>query len=499
MSALNEQLRYFKMVEIKINGKNTTVKNGTTLIEVARGMGYKIPSLCYLEDLEHFTSCMLCVVYDKSTGKLIPSCSSGVIEGMDIDTEGPEVVKARQRALELLLSEHVGDCEAPCRRGCPAEVNIPLVFRHFESGNSAEAVSLLRDYLPFPYTICSQCPATCEKVCRRAKKDSAVEIKDINRELSINSDSEMKLPEAEKENIAIIGAGIAGLSAAWFLRNRSYKVTVFEKSDTVADSLRAECRNEDLQIFENELKVLTDSVEVLTGKDIEITRAAELLKDYRAVIIATGKKEDIADHEAVFLCGSSNKPVKLLPGAVNSGRITADEVDTWIRGASSEYKPVFDSKITKPEESEVEHLIDSSDAFRTSGETGTGSLEEKTSRCMHCECLRQSSCSLRYYADEYSIRSIKYRADERHEIHRNTEHPDIVFEAGKCIRCGICVRLTDKKKENTGVTFKGRGYETVIASSLGRTLDTAITESLPEILRYCPTGAFSYRNEGVKK
>src|SRR5690606_6148637 len=103
-----------KMIKLKINHTEIAVEPGSTILQAAQKMGIEIPTMCHNEEVEHFTSCMICLVKNQQNGKLVPSCSLQVHEGMDIITLDNEIREARQTGLELLLSDHVGDCEAPC-------------------------------------------------------------------------------------------------------------------------------------------------------------------------------------------------------------------------------------------------------------------------------------------------------------------------------------------------------------------------------------------------
>ena len=122
------------MVQIKINGQEIIAEEGISVLKAANIAGFTIPSLCYNEELGHFTSCMLCLVKDNANGRLFPSCSVKATEGMSISTEDEEIREARQTGLELLLSEHVGDCQGPCQVACPAHMDIPGMNRLIESG-----------------------------------------------------------------------------------------------------------------------------------------------------------------------------------------------------------------------------------------------------------------------------------------------------------------------------------------------------------------------------
>jgi ferredoxin len=118
-------------------------------------------------------------VKEKRSGKFLPSCVSLAGEGMDIDASGPEVVALRKSSLELLLSEHRAECEAPCHVVCPAGYNIPLMNRYLAGGNIDEAISLARSEQTGSELRCFTCAAYCENACRRKKIDNQISIKNL--------------------------------------------------------------------------------------------------------------------------------------------------------------------------------------------------------------------------------------------------------------------------------------------------------------------------------
>jgi len=117
-----------EMISFSLNGKNIEVPSDSTVLQIARQHGLEIPTMCHLEGHDLFPSCMVCVVKDNRNGRLFPSCTTIVQEGMEVITNDEEVFEARKTGLELLLSDHVGDCEAPCQTNCPAYMDIPLIY-----------------------------------------------------------------------------------------------------------------------------------------------------------------------------------------------------------------------------------------------------------------------------------------------------------------------------------------------------------------------------------
>ena len=109
------------MVNLKINDIPVTVPEGTTVLEAARAAGFKIPSLCYLKDVNEIGSCRICVVEVKGARSLMASCVYPVSEGMEVYTNTPKVRHSRQLSLELILSNHRMDC-LTCARNAHCEL-----------------------------------------------------------------------------------------------------------------------------------------------------------------------------------------------------------------------------------------------------------------------------------------------------------------------------------------------------------------------------------------
>ncbi len=139
-------------------------------------LGIDIPALCFLEGCEPSTSCLCCLVKVNGNCRLVPSCATIAEEGVKVESETPEVHSARRKALELLLSDHLGDCVAPCYLACPAEMDIPQMLRQISSGDLRGAIATVKHDIALPAVLGRICPAPCEKICRRHDLDAAVAI-----------------------------------------------------------------------------------------------------------------------------------------------------------------------------------------------------------------------------------------------------------------------------------------------------------------------------------
>ena len=209
------------MINLTIDGRSIQVPEGTTILEAAESLDIKIPTLCFLKDILPITSCMLCVVKIEGRRNLLPACATRAEEGMVVFSDDPDVIFARRTALELLLSDHVGDCMGPCQVACPAGMDIPKMLRHMTAGRYDRAVETIKEHIALPAVTGYICPAPCEKACRRGQVDDPIAVRLIKRcaaELDLSESLPYK-PETSPEcnkNVAVVGAGPAGLAAAYF-------------------------------------------------------------------------------------------------------------------------------------------------------------------------------------------------------------------------------------------------------------------------------------------
>ncbi|MBF0154040.1 MAG: FAD-dependent oxidoreductase [Magnetococcales bacterium] len=219
-------------ITVTLNGRSTETAPGATIREVAEANGVHIPTFCHDDRLKPFASCFLCVVEVANARTLLPACSTKVMPGMVIQTDSPKVAHSRKTALDLLLSDHAGDCIAPCEATCPANIDIQGYVAHIANGNFASAVRLIKERNPLPVVCGRICPHPCESQCRRGLVDEAVAINPLKRfsseyELSHGPIVPQPAPDTGHK-VAIVGGGPAGLSAAFYLRKMGHAVEIFE-------------------------------------------------------------------------------------------------------------------------------------------------------------------------------------------------------------------------------------------------------------------------------
>jgi formate dehydrogenase major subunit len=231
-------------MKVTLNGKRVAAEDGDTVLQVARRHGVAIPTLCHDDQLEPFASCFLCVVNVQGAKSLLPACTTKATPGMVVETDTAEVHRSRKAALELLLSNHFADCIGPCQLACPASVDIQGYVALAALGDYAGAVQLIKERNPLP-SICGRvCTRPCEVTgCRRNLLDSAVGIDYIKRyvadlHLGLADPPRADVAPPNGSKVAVVGAGPAGLSCAYYLALRGYAVDMFENMPESGGMLR---------------------------------------------------------------------------------------------------------------------------------------------------------------------------------------------------------------------------------------------------------------------
>jgi len=109
------------MPTLTIDDVTVQVAEGTTVLEAARQAGIKVPSLCYLKDVQAIGACRVCMVEVEGARTLVASCAAPVTDGMKVRTNTKKVREARRTVVELMLSDHTGDCQT-CDRNEDCEL-----------------------------------------------------------------------------------------------------------------------------------------------------------------------------------------------------------------------------------------------------------------------------------------------------------------------------------------------------------------------------------------
>ena len=230
-------------IRLNIDGREVVGFEGQTILEIAASAGIEIPTLCHDKRVEVFGSCGVCVVELHGSPKLPRACSTMAADKMIVYTQSERVRAVRKSALELLLSDHRGDCRPPCMLACPAQTDCQGYVGLIANGQYTEALKLIKDKIPFPASIGRVCPHPCEDACRREMVEEPIAIaalKQFAGDLDITSGGlyTPQIGEPTGKVVAVIGGGPGGLSAAYFLRAQGHEVAIYDAMPEMGGMLR---------------------------------------------------------------------------------------------------------------------------------------------------------------------------------------------------------------------------------------------------------------------
>jgi NADPH-dependent glutamate synthase beta subunit-like oxidoreductase len=266
-----------------------------------------------------------------------------------------------------------------CSETCPGSIEIPAYMDYVRNGDLDSAALILLANNPIPSITGRICPHLCESQCNRSEFDGAVSIRNVERVVGdyiLDNATELLAPPQKelKESVAIIGAGPAGLSAAYFLRKAGYKVIVYEKMPQAggmltygipADRLAKDVIKRQIKAFEamgiefkfnttvgengitlTDLQEKFENVFLASGAWGERTLAmekAELLTPGIDFLAAMGLGEKPAIGKKVLVIGGGNVAVDV---AVTASRLGAEQV-TMVCLESRDTMPAFEEEIAE--------------------------------------------------------------------------------------------------------------------------------------------------------
>lgn len=524
------------MPTLTVDNREVSVPQGATVLEAARAVGLDIPTLCFREGCRPESSCLVCVVRINGAARLMPSCATPAAEGMVVESETPEIHGARRTALELLLGDHLGDCVGPCEVTCPAHLDIPGMIRLISEGRMAEAAEKVRERIPLPAILGRICPTMCEKACRRGELDQPISILLLKRyvgDWALRSGARSAVMPDTGRRVAVVGAGPAGLCAAYYLRRAGHACVLFDDHPEPGGGLRYGVPPQRLPrgVLDAELASITDlGVELRpgtrVGRDISLE---ELRRSFDAVVLATGAvseadaqalglavrgealQADRETHQAslpgVFVAGSALAPSQHAVRAVGSGRSAATSVMQYLahEEATGAHRP-FTTRMGPLDAAEMSAFAARAPRYGRLQPGGASDPEPaeapgfapeeacaEADRCLHCECAALSCCRLRELAIRLDARPARYR-DRRRVFTRETSHPELVHEPGKCISCGLCVQIAEREREPLGLSFVGRGFTVRVGVPFNEELAAALALAARACAEACPTGALVLRS-----
>lgn len=185
----------------------------------------------------------------------------------------------------------------PCRRDCPADINVPDYVALVAAGRYQEALQLIRQQAPFAASLGRICSAPCEDACTRTRIEEPIAIRALKRsaeERNSNKSADPKFPVKHPQKVAVLGAGPSGLTCAYFLAKRGYSVDIFDCKDQPGGLLSAAipCFRLPRQTLKKDIDFIfssSDGIRFIGGKELGANLdLTELERTYDAVYLALG-------------------------------------------------------------------------------------------------------------------------------------------------------------------------------------------------------------------
>ena len=373
-------------IRITINGKECIGQSGDTILKIARENYIFIPTLCHDDSVKHYGACGLCLVEGEGLPKLMRACSTVAADGWKLSSETDRVKAARKVALELLMSDHDGDCKGPCVLNCPANTDAQGYIKEVANGNYHKAVEIIKETNPLPACIGHVCPHPCEHACRRQYVEEPLSIVYMKRFAALKDlEADTFVPAVAKntgKTVTIIGGGPAGLTAAYFLRLKGHDVTILEAMPKMGGMLRYGIPEYRLPkvIVDREVKEIEDlGVTMVNNVRVgDSVKLEALCANQDAVLVATGAWKSMSvgcageDADGVYggidflqtVAEGNPLPIGKSTAIVGGGNTAMDACRTAVRlGAENVYviyrrtraeMPADDEEITEAIEEGVE-------------------------------------------------------------------------------------------------------------------------------------------------
>ena len=268
------------------------------LDKIARGEGQ-------YSDLDHIkeVSSTMTTTSKCEIGKTVPVPIVGMIESFE--DQFITLIEEQKKSpwYDLEDDKYIANVTAPCTDMCPSHVDIPGYIegvREFDFENSLKAT---RSTMPLAHVCGRVCPHPCEDACRRANLDEAVSIMELKRiGADYETDHELewfhpvkpKKPRNDGKKVAIIGAGPAGLTAAYYLGLEGIAVTIFEELPVLGGEVAVGVPEYRMPIdkYNKDIQLVADlpSVEIITNHRVTADRLKEIEQEFDATLLGFGAR-----------------------------------------------------------------------------------------------------------------------------------------------------------------------------------------------------------------
>jgi len=269
-----------------------------TLDKIARGEG-EYSDLEHLKEISStMTSTSKCEI-----GKTVPVPILDMIKYFEDDFVKLIETQTKSPWYDLNDEKYIANVTAPCSDMCPTHIDIPAYIEGVRDLDFSRTLSATREHMPLAHVCGRVCPHPCEDACRRNNLDEAVSIMELKRTgADYETDHNLpwihpkkpKKPRNDGKKIAIIGAGPAGLTAAYYLGIEGISVTIFEELPVLGGEVTVGVPQYRMPFekYNEDIKLVTEleTVEVVTNHRVDANRLKEIYEEYDATMLGFGAR-----------------------------------------------------------------------------------------------------------------------------------------------------------------------------------------------------------------
>ena len=305
---------------------------GRILYDVLDKIGRGEGSLSDLDHLKEISSTMTSTSKCE-IGKTVPVPLLQMMEHFEY--QFLECINKQQKSAwyDQDSERYIANVTAPCTDMCPAHVDIPGYIEGVRDLDFESSLQATRQTMPLSHTCGRVCPHPCEDACRRANLDEPISIMELKRlGADYETDHELewfhpvkpKKPKEDGKKVAIIGAGPAGLTAAYYLGLEGISVTIFEELPVLGGEVAVGVPQYRMPIekYNKDIQLVADlpTVEIITNHRVTADRLKEIDEEFDATLLAFGTRLS-----KQIRCGNENPSHKGYWGAIDM----LDKVNLW--------------------------------------------------------------------------------------------------------------------------------------------------------------------------
>lgn len=361
-----------------------------------------------------------------------------------------------------------------CTSGCPVHVDVRGMIAAVQKSDFSSGFSLFRKSIPFPGIISRICSQPCRKFCKRKDIDDPISIRALEK-ICVDNNTKPALkkiiPPVKNQRVAVIGAGLSGLTAAFELAQKGFQVVIYEATDRIGGKVRdisetilkTELVDKDFSVFDELPVVINFNTGIGNLFNPEISFKSIYI-EYDAIYIGIGNV-DKSIPDFLYMSGSRKKitinPQTLLtdipkvfaggsfrtgPGpwsaidSISDGKIAATSIDRFLQNASLTANRVKEGSYETSLYTTLEGVVKQPQTAMSdpAGYT-TGEALAESERCLLCECLEcVKVCEYLAYYKSYPKRYVR-------EIYNNLSIVMGIHHSNKminsCSLCGLCAEV----------------------------------------------------------